>query len=412
MSYSPILRDRPRDWRAAGIIALICVIMVGGAFATADIRESRLSQYAAPGEPIDSELPSPPQVLGEDFRLDNEQTSGNFRAVTAAGLLITYDEHTITASTSAGDKAWTYTRDNVDLCSLGTAWDKVVATYRNGAGCGDVVAIAAATGEYADTRSAINSNEVAAISSNDRVGTVSPERVELWRSDLVRSVEYGDVEAPQEANMQAHADCTISSALTRTELLASTESCPSEPDSTWLRMQKTTPEDARKPEIESDIKVDNPGARLVAVGQNAAAVFLPGPEPEIVAYNRSGVEVSRSAAQTSLHVDSAPAPFAPAKADLPHHMTWFDGERLYLFSPPDLRVERVIEQAIGTGVAAGEELLVPTAQGIAVVDLSNGRITRTIAVERGDYRGDVYLSLAGGSIIEQRGDTAVALSPR
>src|SRR5699024_11646579 len=61
--------------------------------------------------------------------------------------------------------------------------------------------------------------------------------------------------------------------------------------------------------------------------------------------------------------DSA-SPFAAATADLPHHMTWFDGERLYLFTPTALRVTQVIEQAIGTGVSAGDKALVPTSEGI------------------------------------------------
>ncbi|MGP5577912.1 Rv3212 family protein [Corynebacterium flavescens] len=412
MSPAPILRDSPRDWKAAFIIVIVCAVAVVGAFSTASIRHSHLTQQAAPGTPAESELSQAPAGLGEDFRLSNQLTPGNFRAVTAAGLLITHEGSTITATTADGRTAWSYERTDVTLCSLSTAWDKVVATYRTSAGCGDVVAISAATGEYADTRSAINSPDVVSLSSNDRVGTVSSERAELWRSDLVRSVEYGDVEAPQESDMQEHADCTITSALTRTELLAVTETCPADPDSTWLRLQETTPEDSRKPEVEANIEVDNSGAKLVAVGQKAAAVFIPGPSPEIVAYDRSGNEISRSAAQPAPLDDGASIPFAPATADLPHNVSWFDGERLYLFTPSDLHVDRVLGEAIGTPVAAGPELLVPVPEGIAVVDASNGSTRYTIPVDRGDYRGAVYLSLAGESIIEQRGDVAVALSAR
>src|SRR5699024_11233250 len=118
-----------------------------------------------------------------------------------------------------GSTAWTYTRDNVEICSLATAWNRVVITFRNGRGCGDVVAIDAATGHYAHTRSTNNSDEVIAISSNDRVGTVPSDRVDLWRSDLVRTVEYGDVEVEQETHLQPDDECTINTALTRTEPL-------------------------------------------------------------------------------------------------------------------------------------------------------------------------------------------------
>ena len=142
-----------------------------------------------------------------------------------------------------------------------------MASYKTGVGCGDTVAIEAATGEYDSTRSAVSSENVVPVSSNDRVGTVSTDRIDLWRSDMVRTVEYGDVEAKQEPDKQPHEDCTISSALTRTENLALTESCPDKPGTTWLRFQDTTPDDSREPDIAADVDIATDGARLVAVGQ-------------------------------------------------------------------------------------------------------------------------------------------------
>src|SRR5699024_9995009 len=129
---------------------------------------------------------------------------------------------------------------------------------------------------------------VTAISSNDRVGTVSSDRVDLWRSDLVRTVEYGDVEAKQEPDLQPHEECTINSALTRTELLVVSESCPGNKQVYHLRFQTTTPEDSREPELTQEVTIDGDGARLVAVGQSAAAVYVPGERPAIISYNDEG----------------------------------------------------------------------------------------------------------------------------
>ena len=114
--------------------------------------------------------------------------------------------------------------------------------------------------------------------------------------------------------------------------------------------------------------------------------------------------------EPSKAITNSASPFAPAVADLPHHMTWFDGERLYLFSPTELKVDHVLEQAVGTGIAVGERLLVPTEEGIDVVDWATGKTERSIPIDRDGYTGPISLTLAGTAITEQRGNTAVALT--
>ena len=410
MTKTPILRSTPADWKATGIIAAICAIAVGGAAITANINQADLSQAAIPGEKDAPVLADVPESLHESFSLPNQPVPGQYRAVSAHGLTITHADHTLTATNPDGSEAWSYERTDAELCSLSSAWGKVVASYKTGVGCGDTVAINAATGEYDGTRSAVNSEKVVPISSNDRVGTVSTDRIDLWRSDMVRTVEYGAVEAKQEPEKQPHEDCSLNSALTRTENLALTESCPDKPDTTWLRFQDTTPDDSREPNIAADVDIANDGARLVAVGQKAAAVYRPGSHPTIESYNNRGEKLDSSSAEPSPAIDSGSSPFAPATADLPHHMTWFDGSRLYLFTPSDLAVDRIVEDAIGTPIAVSDHILVPTQEGIAVMDWSTGKTERTIAVDRGSYHGPVYLTLAGNTIVESRGDKVVGLS--
>ena len=412
---APILRSTKADWVAVGAISAVSAIALAGAFVTAPIRQAELSPAAdtvadteadASAEPLDSI----PARLTESFSLPNTEVPGQSRAVSSQGMLITHDGDTLTATSPTGETAWTYRRGDAELCSLGTAWNKIVATYRTGNGCGDVVALDAASGQYDSTRSARSAEEVVPISSNSNVGTVSTERIELWRDDMVRTVEYGEVDAKQEPDQQPHENCTITSALMRTENLAVTESCPDSPNSTWLRIQKTTPEDSRAPEITRDIEINDPGARLVAVGQEAAAVFLPSDSPRIVSYNFDGETIASTEVEPSTTLTNASAPFAPAVADLPHNMTWFDGERLYLFTPTALRVDHIVDGALGTGVAVNDRLLVPTKEGIAVVNWSSGEVERTIDVDREGYSGPVSLTLAGTAIVEQRGSTAVALT--
>ncbi len=409
---APILRNTRRDRIAATAIGAACVVAVAGAVFTADIRGASLEQHALPQEGEVQILAEAPAALAPVFTVDNAPLDGVYKPLVAHGLAISNDGHSVIAHQPDGTVAWEYSRADDELCSLGVAWDKVVASYRTGVGCGDVVAIDAATGQYAGTRSAINSDHVAAISSNDRVGTASPERVELWRSDMVRTVEYGEVEAKQEPDLQPHEDCTITSALTRTDLLAVTEVCPDDPGKAWLRLQSATPEDSRAPEISADVALDSPEARLVAVGQEAAAVYVPGEQPRLVSYDSSGQQLEAADAAPANQQPGPAGYFAPATADLPHHMTWFDGNRLYLLTPTALRVDYVFDDAIGTGVAVGDRLLYPTAEGIAVANWYTGQVERSIPLDRGGYTGPVHLSMAGTTIVEARGTQLVGLSPR
>lgn len=397
------LRSKRADWIATAVIAGVSVLAVTGAWATANIRQANLETHAsAPEVAAWNELPDTLSVAAE---LPNALVPGQYRPLVVDGVLVTHEGPQIRGHSSTGEILWTYTRDDADLCSIGGAWDKVVAVYRTGVGCGDVVTINAADGTYSDTRSAINTDEVVPISSNDRVGTVSTERVELWRSDMVRTIEYGHVEAPQEPDQQPHPDCTITSAQTRTELLALTETCPD--DTVWLRFLDTTPDDAREPEITAEVQLDNPGARLVAIGQDAAAVYEPG--EQVVTYSSAGEQTGAWPTELSPHVRDSSTPFAPATADLPHHMSWFDGERLHLLRPSTLQIDHTFDQAIGTGVALGDKLVLPTPEGLELVNLTTWRTERSIDVDRDGYRGPVSLSMLGDALAETRGDHTVIL---
>ena len=50
MTKAPILRSTPTDWKATGVIAVVCAIAVGGAAITANINQAHLSQAAVPGD--------------------------------------------------------------------------------------------------------------------------------------------------------------------------------------------------------------------------------------------------------------------------------------------------------------------------------------------------------------------------
>lgn len=319
-------------------------------------------------------------------------------------MVITYNDNTLSATTPEGETVWTYERPN-ELCLVDHAWGKVVATYRDNAGCGDVVAIDAKTGKYAGTRSAIAPDKVVRLASNDRVGYASSERAEVWRSDLVRTVEYGHVEAKQEPDMQPN-ECTITSALTRTELVAVTEICD---DGAFLRLQEATPEDSRKPEVLADAEI-SPDAYLVSISQDAAAVYDP-TTSEVRGYNTEGTNISSSSVPQMDSPELGPDSIVKnlPVADLPHHMTYWENNSLLLMEPAALAVTGVFQGALGTGFSAGEKLLYASDNGIAVVDWDKNAVDKIIPVDRGGYSGPVHISSAGATVVEKRGDEVVVM---
>lgn len=395
---APSLQRTKKDFIATGIIAALSVAGIGIVWATAPIRGAELSPADEPfvASPALSTIPN---ELEEQWRATD--TSSNFKPAITGGVIATADGNDIKTYSPDGSLLWEYDRDK-ELCALSTGFDAVVATYKTGVGCGDVVAINANDGAYKATRSAIASEEVAPITSNDRIGVLGTERVELWRSDLVRTIEYGEVEAPQEPEQQPHAECSLTSAQTRKELLALTETCPD--GKTYLRFMDTTPEDSRVPEISQDVEI--PDGRIVAIGQSGAAVYSDEPTPRIVSYSDSGAVLSEELVNP---VEIADLPAHSTIADLPHHMSWFNGDELVLFSPAQLQVRHIFNDAIGTGVAIDGSLVYPTANGIAVANWDSGEVLRTIPVDRAGFSGEVSLGVAGQVIVEKRGSEIVAL---
>ena len=397
---TPLRRTRG-DLIATGVIAGVSALLLGTAFFTAPARDAHL--VSAEEEQQDyGQLAVVPKSFSEGFSLPD--TSGRDQPLVASGMVITYNDNTLTATTPEGETVWTYERPN-ELCLVDQAWGKVVATYRDNAGCGDVVAIDAKTGKYAGTRSAIAPDNVVRLTSNDRVGYASSERAEVWRSDLVRTVEYGHVEAKQEPDMQPN-ECTLTSALTRTELVAVTEICD---DGAFLRLQEATPEDSRKPEVVADVEI-SPDAYLVSISQDAAAVYDP-TTSEVRGYDKEGTNISSSSVPQMDSPEVGPDGIIKnlPVADLPHHMTYWENNSLLLMEPAALAVTGVFQGALGTGFAAGEKLLYASDSGIAVVDWDKNAVDKIIPVDRGGYSGPVHISSAGATVVEQRGDEVVVM---
>ncbi|CAB0496193.1 hypothetical protein CIP103987_00548 [Corynebacterium diphtheriae] len=398
------LQGSRRDYVATAIISVMCAGAVASVWATAPARHSHLTPASSQADSAQDSYAVPRALTALPSEATPVKTlpadPWSPRPIIAEGLVISYKDTTVTAiDPDDGSTVWSYSRD-VPLCSLAQAWGEVVMTYKTGRGCGDVIAVSASSGQYSATRSASASENVSPIMSNDRVGIVSNQRVELWRSDLVRTVEYGDVPIKQEAHLQPHEDCSITSALTRKDLLAVVDSCEG---SSWLRLQKTTPEDSRQPEITQDIDLGNTTAHLVAVGQTGAAVAVNSPTPAIISFDAHGHEVARHEIPQAPEITNT----APLVADLTHYITWYHNHTLYLMRPDTLAVERELPDAVGTGISLGAHVAYPTAEGWTEIEPISGQVIRTVPIDRGGYTGFVSMGIAEPHIVEKRGDQVV-----
>lgn len=410
---APVLRRTSRDLKATAAIGAISLAALATVWINAPIRHSELK-----AETVSAESPFPGVPSGEGIPIGAQQVAsvpftpvnGLAKPLTIDSLLVVPHAQGVDAvNPENGEVVWSYNRDK-DVCSVAATMGSVITTFDNqDAGCGDVVAINAKSGTYRATRSDIAVKDVIPIQSIDAAGTVASNRIELWRNDLVRTVEYGLPMAPQEGDFQPEQDCTITSALTRKDNFVVTNTCPDNPDRTYLRIQDRVPDDSRKPEVSHVVDISTLGSVLVAVGQENSAVYVPAEEPIIISFDKEGKESARvKVAPSPLLNNHTTELFSPQTADLPHHMSWFDGERLYLFRPDNLHIDRIVDGVIGTGIAMGDRLIVPNAQGWAVVNWDNGAVEREIPIDRGGYTGPVSLAVAGDYIIEQRGDTYVS----
>ncbi|MFD5868065.1 PQQ-binding-like beta-propeller repeat protein [Corynebacterium sp. NPDC060344] len=338
-----------------------------------------------------------PEALTEIWSVPAPLSSAPF---TVDGLAIAADERGVTAvDPGTGEAVWSYHRD-IPLCEAMVSDGRVVAVFRGEAGCGEVTSLDASDGSYAGTRRGMSSDEVEPVRSNDRAGVRDDRMVELWRDDLVRTVEYGFVEASSEPGMQPHPGCTVADALTRSDMLAVVNDCP---DGHRLLIQEATPEESREPEIHADVELDGP-ARLVAIGQLSAAVLVDG---EVRTFSKEG----RPGPSWRPAPGELPAQPAMLTADLPHHMTWFTGTALAAFRPDDLSPAFVVPHALGPGTAVGEELLVPVRGGLARIDWDTGEAIGTIPVARPELAPgeSVTAAVAGDVIVEKRGGELVGL---
>src|SRR6185312_15732445 len=136
------------------------------------------------------------------------------------------------------------------------------------------------TGNRGPTRSSYTDKTVTLSTDGTTVLAAGPTRIEMWRSDMVRTLAYGDIDAPPKPPCQFLSTAASSSAA------SILETCSSFPDVrlTFLKVSKEDVEPEEKYIQQPGLKPDA-GAKVLALSDLRTAVYLPIPKPRVAVYD-------------------------------------------------------------------------------------------------------------------------------
>lgn len=424
---SPERRSRTDIIATAVIVAGLAL---GGAGVWLGSDAHSVQHHVADGEP--KEIATSSEELPRDVRqLWTAKTQGEDLVADRGGVVAIEGTKVKMLEMNSGQQRWSYDKGE-DVCTVMRGWDKITMVFRGPKGCGQAVSLDSSTGQYWSTRDALAPDEVNAINGEDIIGTVSGSRVELWRSDLVRTVEVGKPFTPVKVGKQEYTKCTFTSAATAGHLLATMQACPkkngrdddgansathkAESGKKIVRLLNTTPEDSDAPETWHTFRVPA-GSELVAASEYRAAIAIPPQEKKagrIQVLSKEGdfhnfsVDVGTEIPDRVSRNNTAL--YRPQVVRTKAMTGWFNGRALVALNPETLRPMWSLPDALGAGVAVRDKVAVPIRnKGIAIVNPATGKVERTIAVDRGGYEGSVELASSGHTFVEKRGDQLIGL---
>lgn len=402
------------DLAAAAVLAVVVLAVWTALWWTSDARRTTLSTAPgpAPGDmtsAIGAGVAHLPAALIEAWRTSSPATPvplvQDGTVVTgAAGMVAGRDLR-------SGTVRWSYRRDR-SLCTVGAAFHQVLAVYQRGETCSEVTALDWTDGRRGAQRTGPVPAPTRLAAAGDQVAASGVHYLEVWRSDLVRTLAYGHLPTPAQPVTQPRPDCLHGSmALGDGKLgngkLAVVEQCPGE--RVRLTVQRSDPKDPDQPEVIFSILLPGQQARVVAVSGERVAVALPDPA-RLVVLDELGKEV----AEYPLTVPDAdlrgnPPGGVVEVTQTPTEVYWFTGSATVALDTADLRPRWTRPGSLGAGSEVAGRLLLPVPGALTVLDITTGQQVGALPVDRGGYRGPVGTASSGGVVLEQRGDTLVAL---
>ncbi|BBX99535.1 Rv3212 family protein [Mycobacterium seoulense] len=395
------------DVLAAAAIAVVVAAVASLIWWTSDARAT-ISRPAAVAAPNPNPARQVPATLHELWTAASPATTA---PVAVGGTVVTGDGRRVEGrDPRSGQSRWSYQRGS-DLCGVSWIYHYAVAVYRDDRGCGQVSTLDGSTGRRGPARSGYADPRVRLSTDGTTVLSAGDTRLELWRSDMVRMVAYGETDARVKPSARGlHSGCKLVSAAASSAAVSVLESCvnPADLRLVLLRPGKDDDEPQQRIVAEPGITADS-GARVLAVWERNTAVYLPSPQPRVDVVDETGTTVS------STLLSKAPSgPGAVSHAG--SLVTWWTGDSLMVFETGNLSLRYTIAAGdtmapLGPGAMMAGRLLVPVTGAIGVYDPVSGANERYIPVNRapGPPGRAVVPAVAGSQVFEQRGDTVVAL---
>jgi hypothetical protein len=398
-------RRTKADVLAAAAIAAVVALAAAVIWWTSDARAtiSRPGTGPAPSPRLAHEVPA---SLKQLWTAPNAPTD---QPVVVAGTVVTADGRTVQGRYPVtGQVRWSYER-NSDLCGVAGVYRFAVAVYRDDRGCGQVSTIDGSTGRRGPARSSYADKHVKLSSDGTTVLSAGETRLELWRSDMVRMLSYGEIDARIKPSSKGlHTGCRLVSAAASSAAVSVLGACGSQADLrlTLLRPSKEEDEPELRDVPEPGIAVGS-GARVLTVAETKTLIYLPAPQPRVDVVDESGVTV----ASTLLPKPPSTSSVVSRPGNL---VTWWTGDTVMVFDGVSLTYRYSIAPAgqsvpVGPATMMAGKLLVPVTDGIAVCDPITGDAEGFLPVTRPAGSSPVIPAVAGSQVLEQRGNTLVAL---
>lgn len=386
--------------------AIVAVVAVAAALLwwTSDARAtiSRPADTPVPGLRTARDVPG---TLRQLWTASSPKTA---RPVVAGGSIVTGAGRQVDGrDAETGEVLWSYARD-VDLCGVTYVYYDAVAVHPDSRGCGQVTTLSGKDGKRGATRSAYADAEVKLSSDGTTVLSYGDSRLEQWRSDMVRMLSWGALDARIKPSVPAQPVCRLVSAAASPSAVSVIESCPdaAEPRLTLLRADKEEDEPLREFVSLTGVP-DDDSAQVIAVSGTTTAVYVPTPKPVVNIVDETGATIS----STSIPRPAAPTAVATTVDDL---VTWWTGDSVMVFEAEGLKYKYTVspvgrQAPVGPAAVMAGKLLVPVTTGYDVFDADTGAPDRHIDVARPASPTAVVPDVAGSVVLEQRGDTLVAL---
>jgi hypothetical protein len=423
-----------RRWRDIAIAVALAVLVVTAGFVVhlrSDARATSLT--TGPDTPAPAAMTTAPRTLGEVWSLT---TDAGFPAVASPyGTVVTADGHAVVGHDArTGEVRWTYARSNLALCALGsgdTRPDTLTASgavrgiltgYSKGDTCSEITLLNPITGARTDQRTGFTATDSTLVFGGPYGGFVSDDLIELWRYDLVRTIQYGDQPQPTKPNTK-HLGCRFDDLAVTTQQFATIEYCPDSDAGPDARLVvnfadpnaapdgKSKGWDALNHDPRATVDLHTTAARVLSLTSDKVAVLVATPEPAVVVYDAAGAELSRDPVPvTADDITASLAADRVTPVTVTSEARYLRvGSHLIAVRTDDLSVAWTMAGVRGTGAPVGNTLLVPVDAGLAVVDADDGAIDRTVPVDRGGWTGTVDVDTVGNTVVESRGTTVVGL---